>query len=213
MVAMKRIATKRCSYTTTMLNWLSNNYIELIGAITGLIYLYLEIRQSLWLWPLGFITSAFYVYIFYVSKFYADMGLQVYYLAISVYGLYHWLYGGNRAEANSLPVTRITLRQAVWLGVLFVALFLIIGHILKRHTDSPVPLGDAFTTALSIVATWMLARKIIEHWGLWVVINSVSLGLYIYKGLYPTSVLFVFYTAMAVVGYYQWRREIYTDAI
>lgn len=86
-------------------------------------------------------------------------------------------------------------------------LFFIIEFILERFTDSPVPIGDAFTTALSITATWMLARKIIEHWWLWVVVDGVSLALYIYKGLYPTSVLFVFYTAMSVVGYYQWKKE------
>lgn len=194
-----------------MLNWLLNNYIELIGAITGLIYLYLEIKQNLWLWPLGFITSAFYVYIFFVSKFYADMGLQVYYLVISVYGLYHWLYGGNKDKVDSLSVTRITRKLVIHLSLVTIVLFFAIEYILEQYTDSPVPIGDAFTTALSITATWMLARKIIEHWWLWVIINSVSLGLYLYKGLYPTSVLFVFYTTMSFVGYYQWRKEMNTN--
>ena len=83
-------------------------------------------------------------------------------------------------------------------------LFYLIALVLRDYTDSPVPYGDAFTTALSITATWMLARKIIEHWWIWVVVNSVSLGLYIYKGLYPTSGLFFFYAHMSVVGYYQW---------
>jgi len=194
-----------------MITWLSNNYIEVIGAIAGLIYLYLEIKQNLWLWPLGFITSAFYVYIFYVSKFYADMGLQVYYLFISIYGLYHWLYGGNKGKVDALPVTRVQKKQIIWLCLVTIVFFVVIEYILEKYTDSTVPIGDAFTTALSITATWMLARKIIEHWWLWVIINSVSLGLYLYKGLYPTSVLFVFYTTMSVVGYYQWRKEIYTN--
>ena len=194
-----------------MLNWLQNNYIELIGTISGLIYLYLEIKQNLWLWPLGFITSAFYVYIFFVSKFYSDMGLQVYYLVISVYGLYHWLYGGNKGKVDSLSVTHVSRKHIFWLSMATIVLFFIIEYILEHHTDSPVPIGDAFTTALSITATWMLARKIIEHWWLWVIINSVSLGLYIYKGLYPTSVLFVFYTTMSILGYYQWRKKIYTN--
>lgn len=194
-----------------MLNWLLNNYIELIGTISGLIYLYLEIKQNLWLWPLGFITSAFYVYIFFVSKFYADMGLQVYYLVISAYGMYHWLYGGRKGVIDSLPVTRITKEQIFWLSLITVILFFAIEYTLDQYTDSPVPIGDAFTTALSITATWMLARKIIEHWGLWVIINSVSLGLYLYKGLYPTSVLFIFYTTMSFVGYYQWRMEMNTN--
>lgn len=188
--------------------WLANNYIELIGALTGLIYLYLEIKQRVWLWPLGIVTSAFYIYIFYVSKFYADMGLQFYYLFISIYGWYHWLFGGNVRAKNTLPVTHTPKSIYLPLFAASIAFFILIRFILVRYTDSPVPVGDAFTTALSITATWMLARKYIEHWWLWVVVNSVSLALYIYKGLYPTSVLFVFYTTMSVVGYYQWKKEI-----
>jgi nicotinamide mononucleotide transporter len=82
------------------MNWIIDNYIELLGAVTGLIYIYLEIKQNIWLWPLGIVTSAFYIYVFFDSKFYADMGLQVYYLAISVYGWWHWLYGGDPSKKD-----------------------------------------------------------------------------------------------------------------
>ena len=109
---------------------------------------------------------------------------------------------------NKLKVTHVSKKQILWLSAVTILFFFVIEYILEQHTDSPVPIGDAFTTALSITATRMLARKIIEHWWLWVIINSVSLGLYLYKGLYPTSVLFVFYTTMSFVGYYQWRKEI-----
>lgn len=188
------------------MDWLINNYIEVIGAVTGLIYLYLEIRQNIWLWPVGIVTSAFYIYIFFASKFYADMGLQVYYLVISIYGWHHWLTGGKVQSRDELPVTRIDWRTALILLPITAAIFAIIAFVLIRYTDSPVPLGDAFTTALSITATWMLARKIIEQWWVWVVVNLVSLGLYVYKGLYPTSVLFFFYFSMAIVGYFEWER-------
>jgi len=90
----------------------------------------------------------------------------------------------------------------------FLALFGIIWFVLDNYTDSPAPLGDAFTTAISIVATWMLARKIIEHWILWIIADLVSMGLYIYKGLYPTVVLFAVYTAMAFIGYREWRKTL-----
>lgn len=189
-----------------MISWIAEHYIEIIGALTGLIYLYLEIKQRIWLWPLGIATSAFYIYIFFVSKFYADMGLQVYYLLVSVYGWYHWYRGGDTSRGQ-LPVVRLSVGLAAVLGGITLALFAFIYYILVRYTDSPVPLGDAFTTALSITATWMLARKIIEHWWLWVVVNAVSLALYLYKGLYPTSVLFLFYTLMSFVGFYQWKRR------
>ncbi len=189
------------------MNWLLNNYIEVLGAVTGLIYLYLEIKQNIWLWPLGIVTSAFYIYVFFTSKFYADMGLQVYYLVISIYGWWHWLYGGDPLGKEELRITRTSIKIWVILSLVSIALFGVMTVVLINFTDSPVPYGDAFVTALSITATWMLARKLIEHWWIWVVVNLVSLGLFIWKELYPTSVLFFFYFTMAVVGYYQWKKE------
>ncbi|HNS31272.1 MAG TPA: nicotinamide riboside transporter PnuC [Tenuifilaceae bacterium] len=196
-----------------MINWIAQHNIEILGAVTGLIYLYLEIKEKVWLWPLGIITSAFYIYIFFVSKFYADMSLQVYYLVISIYGWWYWLRGGVKDDEEALPVTRTRKKTALLLVPITVALFALIAFVLVRFTDSPVPYGDAFTTALSITATWMLTRKMIEMWWLWMVINSVSLGLYIYKELYPTSVLFFFYFAMSIVGYVQWKKSMQREVL
>jgi nicotinamide mononucleotide transporter len=189
------------------MNWLLNNYIEVLGAVTGLIYLYLEIKQNIWLWPLGIVSSAFYIYVFFVSKFYADMGLQVYYLVISFYGWWHWLYGGGTRKTDNLPITTTSKKQWLYISLASLGLFVLMAFVLKNFTDSPVPFGDAFVTSLSITATWMLARKLIEQWWIWVVVNLVSLVLFIWKGLYPTSILFFFYFTMAVVGYYEWKKE------
>ena len=188
--------------------WWSNHYIEIFGALTGILYVILEIRQSIWLWPVGLITSAIYIWVFFTSKFYADMGLQTYYVIISIYGWYWWLRGGKKYKTNSLPVTRVSMKPGTILFFIFLILFVVIWLVLVNYTDSPVPLGDAFTTALSIVATWMLARKIIEHWILWIIADLVSMGLYIYKGLYPTVILFAVYTVMAVIGYLAWRKTL-----
>lgn len=188
--------------------WLGDHYIEVFGALAGIIYVFLEIRQSIWLWPVGLITSAVYVWVFFASKFYADMALQTYYVVISVYGWYWWLKGGKKYDSDSLPVTRLSMKLAGILLFIFLLLFAGIWYLLFNYTDSPVPIGDAFTTALSIVATWMLARKIIEHWLLWIVADFVSMGLYIYKGLYPTVILFAVYTIMAIVGYREWRKTL-----
>jgi nicotinamide mononucleotide transporter len=196
-----------------MLNWIQSNYIEVIGAIAGLIYLYLEIKQNIWLWPFGIITSALYIYIFFVSKFYADMGLQFYYLFISFYGWWHWLYGGKTDKQEELPVTKLNAKLALYLLVASIAIFVPLVYILTNYTDSTVPYGDSFTTALSIIATWMLARKILEMWWVWVIVNAVSLALYVYKGLYPTSVLFIFYTSMSFVGYIQWKRSMLKNEV
>lgn len=167
----------------------------------------LEVRQNRLLWPLGIITSAAYIYIFFTGKFYADMGLQVYYVLISIYGWYFWSRGGAKAEKGELPVVRINRRQLLLLFLTFGLSWAAIYFVLYRYTDSTVPLGDSFTTALAIVATWMLTRKIIEQWFLWIIANVVSIGLYIYKGLYPTVILYAIYAGMAVYGYFEWKRS------
>ena len=106
-----------------------------------------------------------------------------------------------------MSVVHVGAARGVLLLLIVLLLFLAIGYLLDNYTDSPIPYWDAFTTAGSIVATWMLTKKIIEHWILWVVIDIVSLGLYLHRGLFPTAVLFAIYTTMAVVGYIQWRRS------
>jgi len=196
-------------------NWLSNNYIEVFGAITGIIYVFLEIRQTIWLWPVGIITSAVYIWVFFTSKFYADMSLQGYYLVISCLGWYWWARRINGrqgdGEKRTLQVTRLKLRTGVVLGIVFVLLYAIMWLVLSRFTDSPVPGWDSFLTSLSIVATWMLARKIYEHWLLWIVVNSVSAVLFLTKGLYPTVILYVVYGIMSFAGLAAWKKTIRYD--
>lgn len=189
-----------------IIDWIKNNYVEIIGAITGLTFLYFEIKQRIWLWPLGILTSVFYIYIFYTSKFYADMSLQFYYLVVGIYGWYAW--GKGKSDQTDMPVVRITRKQIVALSLVTTALFAVLSYILTEFTDSPLPYWDAFTTALSITATWMLTQKILEQWWVWVVVNFVSLGLYICKDLYATSVLFLAYGTLSFVGYYNWKNSV-----
>ncbi len=214
-------------------DWLAKNWVEIFGAVTGIIYVFLEIKQYLWLWPVGIVTSAVYILVFFTSKFYADMSLQGYYLVISGLGWYWWLKGGRRqvtggrkegerdgnknspfeggqGDVNSekLHVTRLKLKTGIILAAVFVIIYAIIWLALSRMTDSPVPEWDAFITSLSIVATWMLARKIYEHWFLWIVVNSVSSGLFVFKGLYPTAGLYIVYLVMSFVGLKEWKRSL-----
>ena len=191
------------------MNWIINNWLELFGVASGLLFLYLEIKEKLWLWPVGLITSAVYIIVFFKSGFYADMALQGYYVVISIYGWWHWISGRtNNSDKHKLPITRLKKQLAIILSAVTLALWFAMWLILSKFTDSQVPIGDSFTTALSIVATWMLARKILEQWWVWGVVNAISLSLYLYKGLYPTAVLFVFYTAMVVVGYIEWKKNL-----
>jgi nicotinamide mononucleotide transporter len=200
-------------------NWITNNFIEVFGAVTGIIYVFLEIRQTIWLWPVGIITSAVYIWVFFASKFYADMSLQGYYLIISVLGWYWWTKGtgqekegengrGGEGEKTELLVTRLKLRMGIVLAVVFVMLYTIMWFVLTRLTDSPVPVRDSFITSLSIVATWMLARKIYEHWYLWIAVNFVSAVLFLTRGLYPTFILYIVYGIMSFAGLAAWKKTI-----
>ncbi|MGC1390410.1 MAG: nicotinamide riboside transporter PnuC [Bacteroidales bacterium] len=206
-------------------DWISNNFIEIFGTVTGIIYVFLEIRQTIWLWPVGIITSAVYIWVFFTSKFYADMSLQAYYLVISILGWYWWAKGtGHRAQSSGqeeegmgsrgdeekkeLQVTRLKLRTGIILAIVFVMLYIVMWFVLTRLTDSPVPVRDSFITSLSIVATWMLARKIFEHWYLWIVVNFVSAVLFLTRGLYPTVILYVVYGLMSFAGLAAWKKSI-----
>lgn len=191
-----------------MLDWFLSNYIELFGVLSGLIYIYLEIKASIYLWPVGIITAAFYIAVFMQAKFYADMGLQVYYLLVFIYGLYIWLRKGKNSETDKkvLQIRNITRKELVLYSIFTSISFGVIYFILKNYTDSPLPAWDSFTTSLSIIATFMLAHKIIEQWWIWIVVNIVSLGLYIYKDLYMTAFLFIVYGIMAVVGFFEWKK-------
>jgi len=217
-------------------DWISNNYIELFGAVTGILYVILEIRQNIWLWPVGIVTSAVYIWVFFTGKLYADMSLQGYYLVISVMGWYWWVKGtGRRAQGagqaspleslsrdsgrgeggvlnhsgkEKLFVTRLNLKTGMLLSIIFVFLYAAIWLILDNLTDSPVPAGDSFITSLSIIATWMLARKIYEHWFLWIVVNIAAALLFFSRDLYPTAILYIVYCAMSFVGLIAWKKSL-----
>jgi len=223
--------------------WLSSNWIEIFGAVTGIIYVFLEIRQNIWLWPVGIITSAVYIFVFFTSKFYADMSLQVYYLAVSCLGWYWWAQVAGRrsqgtgAEAINLPslegpdsyregagyeetkrhrdegterlsVTRLKLKTGIILAIILMILYFLLWFVLSRFTDSPVPEWDSFITSLSIIATWMLARKIYEHWFLWIAVNTASSVIFLTRGLYPTVILYLVYLVMSFIGLKEWKRSL-----
>jgi nicotinamide mononucleotide transporter len=225
-------------------NWISNNYIEIFGAVTGILYVFLEIKQNLWLWPVGIITSAVYIWVFFTGKLYADTSLQVYYLIISVLGWYWWIRGsGLRAQkrrpatgkqttdhsiqcnnspleggqrdvspdnssSKKLVVHRINLKTAISLAAVLSALYFVLWFVLSHLTDSPVPAADSFITSLSIIATWMLARKIYEHWYLWIVVDAFASVLFITRHLYPTVILYIVYCALSFAGLIEWKKSL-----
>lgn len=181
------------------------SWLEAAGALTGLLCVWLTTRQSLWCWPTGILNAALFLVLFMEVRLYADAGLQVVYVALSVYGWWRWLHPGEqRAE---LPVTRITPRLAALLGTLTVTTAAVMGAALVRWTDASLPYWDATTTALSLTAQYLLARKVLESWALWIAVDVLSVGVYLAKDLALTAGLYVIFLCLAARGLYAWRRS------
>ena len=191
------------------------NYLELFGTLVGLVYLALEYRASIYLWPVSIVMPAIYLVVYYQAGLYADFGINVYYLIASVYGWMAWSWKKKKTDsaqpAVELPITSMPRKVYLPLTAVFVVCWLAIAWILIEWTDSNVPWTDSFTTALSIVGMWMLARKYVEQWGVWIVVDLVCCGLYFYKGLYFTAVLYGVYAVVAIFGWRRWRAAMKTE--
>lgn len=189
-------------------DWIAQNIVEIFGAVTGIAYVILEIKRNILLWPLGIITSAVYMYVFGRTGFYANMGLQGYYLVISVYGWYMWRRKPETSVvAAGTDVKRIDPSTAAWCLLATAVIWAVLWFVLDRATDSPVPVWDGLIASLSVVATWMLTRKYLEQWYVWIVANAIAVVVYVASGLYPTAVLFLVYFVMAIIGVIKWRQE------
>jgi nicotinamide mononucleotide transporter len=199
---------------TEISNWFILHYQEIIGTIISLAYLYFSIKQNIWLWPLGLISSAIYAYVFFKAGIYADMGLQLYYVVISIYGWYLWLKMQSKNKNQVKVISVLEENSTVfWLIIVTAVLFLLLSQLLIHFTDSNIPYLDAFITALSITATWMLAKKHIEQWLVWIVVDTVSAGVYFYKELYVTIVLYIIYAILAYVGYKAWIKDFHPETV
>jgi nicotinamide mononucleotide transporter len=189
-------------------DWLSENIVEVFGAATGIAYVILEIKRNILLWPLGIITSAVYIYVFGHNGFYANMGLQGYYLVISVYGWYYWRrQQQDEQEGTQSDVRKIGHATAGWCLLAAAVLWAGLWILLDRATDSPVPVWDGLITSLSVVATWMLTKKYLEQWYVWIGANAIAVVVYLGMGMYPTAVLFMVYFVMAVIGVRAWKKQ------
>jgi len=178
--------------------------IEWVAVAFGIVSVYLSVRENIWSWPTAIVNVSLYVYIFLNAKLYADMGLQVFYICISFYGWWNWLYGGeNRTE---LHVTRLPRRWAVVLPFVFVAGAAALGTLLSHYTDASVPYADASLAVASLIAQYLMTKKALENWAIWVAADVGYIAMYIYKGLYPTTFLYAVFLILAAMGYVRWRR-------
>lgn len=182
------------------------NLLELVGVVTGVLYVVLNIRQQIWCWPVGLVSVTAYLVVFYDVRLYADMGLQAVYIVLSVYGWYYWLHGGAAHEAA--PVRRVTRSEAAALAAVGVLATVALGFGLARYTDADLPYWDATTTVWSLVAQWLTSKKILENWPVWIAVDTLYVGIYVYKGLYLTAGLFAAYLILAVTGYFAWKKTL-----
>jgi len=182
------------------------NVWEILAVVFGIVSVYLSTREHIWSWPTALVNVALYFVVFFEAKLYADMGLQVVYFALSLYGWYEWLYGGeNRTE---LHVSRTTRALGVRLVIIGIASAALLGTVLARFTDAALPYLDSATTSTSLVAQWMMTRKILENWAVWAVVDVVYVGMFIYKRLYLTAGLYTVFFVLAVMGFIQWKRSL-----
>lgn len=192
--------------------------LQILGLTVGLVYLYYEYNASHKVWIAGLIMPMVSMFVYFRKGLYADFGMNIYYLLMAVYGYLAWtgkLRFGRKAESNKeeapLKIRHLPWQSYLWLVPAAGALWVAIALFLINATDSTVPWADAFTTALSIVGTWMLARKYLEQWITWIMVDSVCVVLYIYKDIYPYAILYAIYTAIAVLGYFKWKRMMLAD--
>jgi nicotinamide mononucleotide transporter len=183
-----------------------SNRWEVLAVIFGIISVYLSTREHIWSWPTALVNVALYFIVFYEAKLYADMGLQVVYFGLSLYGWYEWLYGG--ANHTELHVSRTTRPLGVRLLIIGVVCAAVLGTLLARFTDAALPYVDSATTSTSLIAQWMMTRKILENWVVWAIVDVVYVGMFIYKHLYLTAGLYTVFFVLAVMGYVQWKRSL-----
>lgn len=185
--------------------WNQDTILEMAGVITGLLCVWLAARQNIWTFPVALVSVVIYVFVFFDARLYADMGLQVMFALLNVYGWYAWLHKGNqRAER---PVTRTTRRQWGYLLILVPVFTIGLGYWLSKNTNADLAFWDAGTTAVSLGAQWLMSRKKLENWIIWIVVDAIYVPIYLYKELYPTAGLYFLFLGLAWWGYLDWKKS------
>lgn len=186
------------------MEFLTNHWLDITTTALGLAYILLEYKASVWMWVVGFFMQSLGIVLYYQKGLYADCGMEFYYLAMTVYGFIAWMR--HKQKAADLPIRHMPRKTAlVWLGI-GLACWLAIYLILANFTNSTVPVADAFTTAFSIIGIWALARKYLEQWFVWIVVDVVTSVLYFYKDIPFKASLYALYVVIAVMGYFKWRQ-------
>ena len=182
--------------------------LELLSFLLSVATVWLNIRQSHWGWLFAIISSATYGLVFYGSRLYGDMGLQLVFIVVSVFGWYQWLRGDD--SHAKLPVTALSARGRLACAGAWLVGFVLLAWFLKSYTDTDVPNSDGFLTAGSLVGQLLLSRKKIENWHVWIIVDVLYVALYLHKHLMLTAILYAIFVGMAVVGLRTWAGDTHT---
>ena len=183
--------------------------LEVAAVVLGIAYLLLAMRESLWCWPAALVSTSLFLIVFWRVNLLMETALQVYYIAMAIYGWWHWRHGGPKDSI--LTIRRWRLSQHALALLIVITLTLISGTLLSRQTDAALPYLDSFTTWGSILTTWMVTQKILENWLYWLVIDAASLILYLDRELYLTAGLFLVYLIIVIFGFFAWRKHYLTQ--
>lgn len=182
--------------------------LQIIGVALGLLYLYFEYKANIWLWVVGLIMPMVHGTLYFRQGLYADFSMEIYYILAGIYGLVMWSRGAKKDTKSELKIAYTP--RAAWVAIVgvYALLHAIIYLLLTNFTDSSVPFWDSLTTSLSIIAYWLLSRKYVEQWLVWLAVDVVTVALYLYKEIPLTAGLYALYSLLAVAGYLRWRRVI-----
>ena len=190
-------------------SWLvahGSSCLEAVAVLFGIVSVFLSVRENIWSWPTAIVNVSLYFALFFESGLYSDMGLQAVYFVLSVYGWYEWLYGGK--DHSALSVSRTPRRVWGFLAVIALVVWASLGHLTSGLPGVSLPYVDAGTTTTSLIAQWMMTRKLLENWVLWTIVDVVYIGMFIYKSLVLTAGLYAVFLALAVLGFVQWRATL-----
>ena len=182
------------------------DWLDILTTVLGLIYILQEYRASVWLWLFGIIMPALDIYLYWSHGLYGDAGMACYYVLAAIYGFAIWKFKKTRKTHKELPIIRMPRDKYLPVAACFFLAWGVTYYILIRWTNSTVPLQDSFTNALSFVGMWALARKYVEQWLFWIVVDAVCSVLYIQKGIPFKAGLYGLYVVIAVVGYFKWMK-------
>ncbi|MBL0709930.1 MAG: nicotinamide mononucleotide transporter [Colwellia sp.] len=188
-------------------------WLELVAMFLALAYVILAAQGSLWCWPVAFISTALYTIVFYDVLLLMDSALNVYYLIMAVYGYWAWTKNtsnnreqNNQQETTHLAIVSWQVNCHVKACLLLTLISMVLGYVMANYTPAAFPYLDTFTTVFAVFATYLVTQKVLENWLYWIIIDFISIYLYVEKGLMPTATLFIIYVFIAGYGYVKWQK-------